>query len=277
MSTPLERRLRTYRLTGLVLHHRDQGEADRLITLLTPDRGKVVLLAKGARKIPSRKAGHLERFTHVRVQAARGRTWDIITQADTVQTFPRIRTSLKRTAHAYYVSELLLLFAAEEQADRPLFDLALETFHHLNTADNLLLVSRWFEAHVLRVVGYQPQLYVCAACNAPLDLNATVHWHPPSGGVLCATCAAARGVRRALSPAAWKLMRYLQTHTFAHASTLPVRPELLREVETYMLDYLQTVLERELRSVAFLRRLRRELGDREGPVPAPRGNGSSRG
>lgn len=254
------RRYRSYRLTGLVLHRRDQGEADRLITLLTPDQGKVVLLAKGARKITSRKAGHLELFTHVRLQVAQARTWDLITQAETVRAFPHIRASLRRTSHAFYLAELLTRLAPEGEGDPPLFDLALETLDYLDTADNLLLVSRWFEAHLLRIVGFQPQLYVCPTCREMLSLEVTNFWVATEGGVLCPRCGEGRKNGLPLPPRLLKVMRYLQAHTYAQARTLPVRPALLRELETYMHSYLRTVLERDLRSVAFIRRLRQELG-----------------
>lgn len=253
-----ERRQRSYRQTGIVLQRRDYGEADRLITLLTPDRGKVVLLAKGARKVTSRKAGHLELFTHVRVQVARARTWDIITQAETLHAYPRLRESLPRMAHAYYMAELLLHFAPEGQADHPLFDLALETLAYLNGSDNLLVVSRWFEAHLLRVTGFQPQLYVCPLCGDTLSVAVVNYWAPAQGGAVCPRCGEARRDAMPLPPRILKLMRYLQVHTFPAARTLPVSPEMWRELEMYMYGYLRVVLERDIRAAGFIRRLRQE-------------------
>lgn len=260
-TTARERRLRSYRLTGIVLHRRDYGEADRLVTLLSPDRGKVVLLAKGARKITSRKAGHLELFTHVRLQVAQARTWDIITQAEALHNYPRLRESLPRMAHAYYMAELVLHFAPQDQADPPLFDLALETLAYLNGSDNLLLVSRWFEAHLLRIAGFQPQLYVCIACHKPLSAGEVNYWAPLEGGVLCPECRNARDGKALmpLPPRLLKLMRYLQVHTFAQARTLPVSPETWRELETYMQGYLRVVLERDIQAIRFIRRLRQEV------------------
>lgn len=262
MDEAVERRQRSYRQTGIVLQRRNLGEADRLVTLLTPDRGKVVLLAKGARKVTSRKAGHLELFTHVRVQVARARTWDIITQAETLHHYPHMRASLPRMAHAYYMAELLLHFAPEEQSDRPLFDLALETLAHLNSSDNLLVVSRWFEAHLLRVTGFQPQLYVCPVCGDPLSVEVVNVWAPAEGGALCPRCGEGRKHTMPLPPRLLKLMRYLQVHTFAHARTLPVRAEVWRELEMYMLGYLRVILERDIRATAFIQRLRQEHGAR---------------
>ncbi|MCB0115895.1 MAG: recombination protein O N-terminal domain-containing protein, partial [Caldilineaceae bacterium] len=68
-------RSRVNRMQGVVLRRRDQGEADRVLTVFTPDQGKRDLIAKGIRKTTSRKAGHLELFTHVSMLVAQARTW----------------------------------------------------------------------------------------------------------------------------------------------------------------------------------------------------------
>jgi DNA repair protein RecO (recombination protein O) len=73
---------RSFRVTAIVLRHSDWGEADRLLTLFTREMGKLRAVAKGARKMRSRKAGHLEPFTHVKLQVAKGRDLPIVTQAD---------------------------------------------------------------------------------------------------------------------------------------------------------------------------------------------------
>ena len=85
MEAENERRQRLYRVTAIVLKRRDQGEADRLLTVLARERGKVTLLAKGVRRQASRKAGHLEPFTYVELLVAKGKSLDIVTQAETVE------------------------------------------------------------------------------------------------------------------------------------------------------------------------------------------------
>ena len=83
-----------------VLRHSNYGEADRLLTLYTRQLGKTRALAKGARKIASRKAGHIEPFTHVKLQLAKGRDMLILTQADTVDAYQPLREDLILTGQA---------------------------------------------------------------------------------------------------------------------------------------------------------------------------------
>ena len=71
---------RSFRVEAIVLRHRDWGDADRLLALYTRQRGKIRAVAKGARKVRSRKAGHLQPFTQITLQLARARGPYIITQ-----------------------------------------------------------------------------------------------------------------------------------------------------------------------------------------------------
>src|SRR5574341_2483018 len=99
-------RSRSVRVEAVVLRHSDYGEADRLLTLYTRQLGKTRALAKGARKIASRKAGHIEPFTYVKLQLAKGRDMLILTQADTVDAYLPLREDLILTRYASYVLEL---------------------------------------------------------------------------------------------------------------------------------------------------------------------------
>src|SRR5512136_2086531 len=98
---------RSFRVEAVILRHADWGEADRLLSLYSRERGKLRAVAKGARRIRSRKAGHLEPFTRVSLQMAKGRDLLIVTQAETLDAHLPLRESLLKTGHASYVAELL--------------------------------------------------------------------------------------------------------------------------------------------------------------------------
>ncbi len=162
-------RERTYRTRAIILKHRDQGEADRVITAITPAQGKCTLIAKGVRKPASRKAGHLEPFTHVALLAAKARGWDIITQAESIHSFPGLRADIDRMAFAYYFAELVDAFTQEEDSQPEVYDLLLRALGYLEQGENLEMAARWFELRLLRLSGYQPQLFQCLECGEPLQ------------------------------------------------------------------------------------------------------------
>ena len=90
-TAPVPLHERIYRTEAIVLSRMDYGEADRILTLYTPHRGKLRVIAKGVRRPLSRLGPHLEYFTRCRLMLARGRTFDTITGADTVDPYLGVR------------------------------------------------------------------------------------------------------------------------------------------------------------------------------------------
>ncbi len=254
-----QRRQRLYRVDGIILRRSDMGEADRLLTVFTAERGKLRLLAKGVRKVLSRKAGHVELFTHSTLLVAKGRTWDIVTQAETIEAYRPLRHDLLRTTYAYYIAELVDRFMEEEDESRPVFDLTRETLSRLCEADDPYLVVRFFELRLLSLAGYQPQLFVCVRCRASLEpvMN---YFSLEDGGVLCPRCGEGNAKAQPLSVNVLKVLRFIQTREYDLVRRLNLRPELRTEVERLLYRYIVYVLERNLQSVDFLWTLRRQMG-----------------
>src|SRR4030042_7063768 len=124
-------RERTYQTEAVILRRRNWGEADRILTLFTPQRGKVRVRAAGVRKPGSRKAGHLELFHRANLFLAKGRDFDIITQAETVEAFARLREDLVRSAAASYIVELLDRLSPEESENATAYRLIIRTLEEL--------------------------------------------------------------------------------------------------------------------------------------------------
>jgi DNA repair protein RecO (recombination protein O) len=248
-----------YQTTAIVLRRTDFGEADRLLTALTPDRGKLKLIAKGARKPTSRKSGHVELFCHSRFMVAVGRELDIVTQAEMLDPHVPLREDLLRTTYAYYVAELADAFTAERDENQPLFSLVRDALDWLCEADDLALVARYYELHLLALVGYQPQLFVCAGCRERLQQEAN-YLSAADGSVLCSGCGHGRAGASELSVNALKVLRFLQTRGWETCRLLRLSPSSHAEVEQAMQKYITYHLERKLKSVDFVHHLRQQMG-----------------
>lgn len=255
----MSHRERVYRTEAIVLRRTDFGEADRLLTVFTPERGKVKLIAKGARKPTSRKSGHVELFSHGTFLVAVGRELDIVTQAETLEPFLPLRADLLRTTYAYYVAELADAFTAERDENQPLFDLLRDAFGWLCTAQDLALVARYYELHLLGVVGYQPQLFVCGGCYEPLEPEAN-YFSAAEGTVFCPRCGHDRVGTSGISVNALKVLRFLQTRDWETCCLLRLSAASHAEVERTMNHYITYHLERKLKSVDFIHRLRQQMG-----------------
>ena len=255
----MSHRERVYRTEAIVLRRTDFGEADRLLTVFTPGRGKIRLVAKGARKLTSRKSGHVELFSHGQFMVAVGRELDILTQAETLEPFLPLREDLLRTTYAYYVAELADAFTAERDENGPLFRLLIDAFGWLCVAGDLALAARYYELHLLGLVGYQPQLFACVGCRNQLEPEAS-YLSAADGGVLCPRCGSDWIGATELSVNALKVLRFLQTRGWETCRLLRLNPSTRAETERLMHAYITYHLERKLKSVDFIHRLRRQMG-----------------
>jgi DNA repair protein RecO (recombination protein O) len=244
-------RERVYRTRALILRRSDFAEADRLLLLATP-AGKRRVVAKGIRKTTSRLAGHLELFTHTSMLLAVGRNLDIITQSQIIDAFPTMRTELPRLSHAYYAAELYDRFSQEDDENQPLFDLLVTTFSALNQSANPDLILRAFELRLLHIAGYRPHLHACAVCQTTLT-ETDDRFSPELGGVLCRAHHSADRNALPMSSPAFRLLRYLQSRPFTAIEALRLSFDVRAEVERLNHNYIRRLLERDLRSVAFLR------------------------
>lgn len=249
---------RLYRVQAIIIKRTDVGEADRLLTLYTPDRGKLHAVAKGARKPSSRKTGHVELFNYASLLIALGRDIDIITQADTLDAFMPLRSSLDRLSYAYYFAEMVDRFTEEQEENYALFDLLLRGFHWLEKSDQLTLTARYFELRMLDVLGYRPQLYNCVNCGEEL-LPEENFFTPEGGGMLNYKCRDSHHDVGAVSVNALKVLRFLASHEYIEIEKLRLAPAVEEEVEFLLHQYLTHWLERNLKSVEFLNMLRTNL------------------
>lgn len=144
---------RTYKTEGIVLKRKNFGEADKLLTIYTKHYGKIRAIAKGIRKTTSRKAGSLELFNHSQLFVAKGRNLDIITEAQTVNSFRLWRKNLTKVGVAYYFCELVDKLTPDIQPNRNVFALLKEYLGKISGAD-LPALSRSFEEYLLDELGF---------------------------------------------------------------------------------------------------------------------------
>lgn len=244
-------RERLYRTEGIVLRRADFGEADRLLVLLTPGYGKIRVLAKGVRKVPSRKAGHVEPFMRSNFLVARGRGLDIVTQAEALDTYQGLRDDLLRTTYACYLAELADAFTEEGEENEALYGLLAEALGHLAAGDDPALLARFFELRLLTYAGYRPELRRCVSCGVEHGPEA-VFFSAVEGGMRCQRCGEAAPGQARVSLPTFKVLRFLQGQEYAAIAGLRLRAETAHEVEMVLRHYVTFVLEKNLKSVSFL-------------------------
>jgi DNA repair protein RecO (recombination protein O) len=258
------REAHSFGVEAVVLRHADYGEADRILTLFTRQRGKTRAIVKGVRRVTSRKAGHLEPLTHVKLQLAKGRDMPLVTQAETVDAYLPIRDDLVLTSQASYVIELVDRFTYDEGSDSTLiFRLLTETLSRLAANAEPWMAIRFYEMRLLDLLGFRPKLFECAVCGNQIQAE-DQFFSFLAGGVVCPDSARSPDLRpsdrHALHPISLEALRYLrhfQRSDYAEATRAHPEETVKQETETLMQGFFTYLLERELKTPGFLRQIRR--------------------
>jgi DNA repair protein RecO (recombination protein O) len=254
VSMPIPRR---YTTEAIVLSRFDYGEADRILTLMTPGGGKLKAIAKGVRRQTSRLGGSLEPFAELRLLLARGRTFDVVTQVEIIHPWLRMRDDLVSFGTAEYLAELADGTLEERHASEAVYVLLKRAYEILDAGMAAGRVARWFEMHLADELGIRPEVDRCVECSRLLAADERYRWVPPLGGVLCERCPGPPHDRVGLSLDGLKLLKAYQRMDVEAIAALRMRPEVEREVERGMREFLAYSLDRSPRSLAFLDEIRR--------------------
>src|SRR5258707_2799359 len=215
---------RRYTSDASVLSGFDYGEADRILTLITPGGGKIKAIAKGVRRQKSRIGGSLEPFGELRLALAHGRTFEVVTQAAVVHAWLRLRDDVVSFGRASYLAELANGALEERHAAEGVYLLLKRAYEILDVGMAPNRVARWFEMHFADELGVRPEVDRCVECGRLLEAGERYRWVPPLGGVLCERCPGPPHDRVALSLEGLKLLKAHQRMDVEALAALRVRP-----------------------------------------------------
>lgn len=263
------RQQHSYSTEAIVLKRSDFGEADRIVTLFTPYKGKFHAVAKGSRRPVSKLAGHVDLLNRSQLQLSLGRNLDIITQAEMRENFLHLRLELWHMTCGFYLAELVDRFVEERVPHSDIYTLLLQALRYLDADASALaqqptqqdagstaysngktpLLLRYFELHLLTSVGYAPSFQTCASCASEL-LPQENGFKASLGGALCQQCS--HLWERRLSLNALKVLRYMQNNSWRDSARVRLNAPLRLELESVMHSLLRFHLERDLKSWSFL-------------------------
>jgi len=260
---------RTYRTEALSLRKMPLGEADLLLTLYTRDAGKLRAVAKGARRTTSKLVGYFEPLTLNLLALSKGRNLDIVNQAQVIDNFSDLKSSLTGLTQGLYIAELLDGFGSEDNPNQELYQLSLDALGAIEQAPASEMPLRFFELHLLRVSGFMPELYDCVECRRTLEPGQH-RFSPDGGGTLCLDCqppgfqspefqapefqSAGTSVRN-LSLSTLKVLRMLHRTPLAEIPDLKMGRTVALELKSVLGATVRYWLDKEIRSNSFLEHL----------------------
>lgn len=244
----------TYRDQAVVLRTHKLGEADRIVTMLSREHGKLRAVARGVRRTSSKFGARLEPFTHVDLQFATGRTLDVITQAVTLSPYSE---SLGQDYQRYTCGQVIVetadrLVVEEGEPARQQYHLLVGALHALTngTTDGVRPPTMVMDSYLLRALslaGYAPSLTDCARCGAPGPHES---FSPAVGGMVCLRCRPPASARPA--PATISYLTALLTGDWP--ATRRIDESVLRAGSGLVAAFTAWHLERGLRSLTHVER-----------------------
>lgn len=211
---------------GLILKRRNFGEADRVITILTDRYGKISVIARGVRRITSRRAGNIEVLNRVKLHLFKGKSYTL-TEAESIETFNRIKSNLSLSTNAFHIIEMVDRLTPEEQRNPQLYNLVVTSLELLEKNPRQIFL-RAFEIKILSLLGFW-------SSDAIEDTD----------------------------PVIQDLLETLEFSSWSEISKLEIDEEQAVALERLLRYYIEKILEGSLKSVNVLNKLKKDGQRRE--------------
>lgn len=241
---------------AVVLQVKDHGDSDKIVTLYTLEHGKIVLIAKGAKRSKKRFVNKLELFSLLTIHFAPSRHSSLmrLDQADLVASFPKLRESYELYIAASLLCELVLHWTREHDSDEELFRLlawALEALSLAGAAANRTII--FFHVKMLDILGYRPDLTGCLDCRVLGAPGVLYRFSPLRNGLVCSRCEPRATTNSLpLSIQTIQLLRRVQDMEQGKLERLQFSPASTQEAVALLKRYDNHLLQREVQSWSFL-------------------------
>jgi len=144
-------------LQGIVLSMTSYSDSDMRVVIFSREKGKIVALAKGIKKLSSRKRGNLQSFAHVRFQMTDSQGLSILTEVSPLESYQSIQSDLSKITVAYYFCEIVTKMTQEHESYPYIFDLLQESLRTLAQTTRLKTLRRNFASEILVHLGFWPE------------------------------------------------------------------------------------------------------------------------
>lgn len=215
-----------FKTEGIILKRKDFGEADRILTIFSLHRGKITVLAKGVRRITSRRAGNVELLNRVAIFLHPGKNFLILTEATSLDTYAKLKEDLTLSTYAFHLLELVDKLTAENQENPILYANLVEVLKRLEQNPRQILI-RSFEVKILSLMGF--------LSFQDTNSRVQVQFHPKGVGMK---------------------LEELETSSWDEIEKMKINQKEALELEWIMRYYLEKTIEGKLKSRQFLKSLK---------------------
>jgi len=241
---------------GIVLKHTNLGEADRILTILTRNNGKIKAIAKGCRKPKSSLLSSSEVFVFSEFVVYKGANFYHVSQASTRETFYNIRKDLLRLSYATYFAELAESVSDEDIPSERLFLLLAKVLYYLSTGEIPMgLLHVGYQLKLMDISGYRPNLAKCAICGKSSE--DFIKFSVNLGGVICGDCSTDERLWKdgdvfKISHGTIEVFKFLLNTEISRLNTKKIDNTIFNEIDKITRSFILSHLDKRFKSLDFL-------------------------
>jgi len=234
-----------YKFTGIILGKYNVGEADRIYTIYTLEKGKIKALAKGVRKSHARLAGNLENFSLVDLAIAKGKGTGKITGSIVENNFRNLRGNLEALQNVFEGVKIMDKLTRVEEKDAAIFDLLKEYLETIDEAsankeEKITLITQGFILKLLENLGYKIEVNHCVGCLRVLPKEGN-YFSAEKGGIICANCPEDTGSRIGVNDNIIKLVRIFFQNRIKSVLKLKVEPKEIDNLKIITREFIRWI------------------------------------
>jgi DNA repair protein RecO (recombination protein O) len=240
-----------YRTDAIVLGYRNLGEADKILTLFSPEKGKIHAVARGVRRPRNPILAGSQLFTYSNFLIMEGRNLDNISQCEIKESFYKIRQNLEYMAYGLYFAELLRVSTPMEDKNQELFRFFLKTMYLLQKWENTELLGRIYEIKLMAIQGFAPEIFRCVGCGEKVFDK--INFSTLMGGILCFNCR--EGDRKSINiaPETLNALRKMLMMTYEELEGLQVKEHTKEQLKSILNLFICHHIDRKLKTVQFIK------------------------
>jgi len=239
-----------YTTEAIVLGYRELGEADKILTLFSPEKGKMHAVARGVRRPRNHLLGGTQLFSYTSFLLMTGKNLDIICQCEIKKSFYKLRSDLDKLAFGLYFAELLRASTPMEDKNRELFNFFLKTLNCLELWQDMDKLSRIYELKLMAIQGFTPELYSCTNCGEPI--SGRIKFSPKLGGTLCGQCSDKDHEALELISESLQALRKILKGTYEQLEKVDLQPNVSQNVKEVLQAFILYHMNHKLKTVKFI-------------------------
>ncbi|HEX2926915.1 MAG TPA: DNA repair protein RecO [Ruminiclostridium sp.] len=242
---------------GIVIKEVNTGEADKIITVLTAEEGKISVAAKNSRRAKSSLSAGAQLFAYSEYMLFKGKELYNMSSCEVIESNYEIRNDIVKLTYCSHILELIQDNAQEGEPSGEVLQLLLNTLYVISKTERPLnLVTRVFELRLMSLLGYEPHVISCVNCGKAQDEN--MFFDFDNSGLVCKDCLNPKARFTAVLPGTVKALKYINYISPQKLFNFSLSQESIKELEQISIRYIKEHIGKEYKKLDYLKQLKLE-------------------